>query len=289
MLLGRAVTVNHLSPAKPSMPCYRPGATMTRAKGWRKIATATWGWPEDPQVYGRQEFDAEPILEAVEALRARTGARVTPTHLLVRALALAFRDNPSMNTRLARGRFLPRESVDIFVIVAAGGGGDLSGVKIRRADQKSASEIARELDERAAEARSGRGELDRAKRMMEILPRSLLRLSLRLSAFLTSNLHMDLSGMGMPREAFGSAMVTNIGVFGISEGWAPLSPIYRVPMIALVGDIERKPWAVDDQVVVRPVIPVTATIDHRWVDGFGIAGLAETIRKYLANPLAYEE
>ena len=260
---------------------------MTRAKGWRKIATATWGWPEDPQVYGRHDFDAAPLLEAVEVLRERTGARVTPTHLAIRALALAFRENPSMNTRLARGRFLPRETVDIFVIVAAGAG-DLSGVKVRRADEKSAAEIATELDERAAQARAGRGELDRAKRMMEILPRSLLRLSLRVSAFLTSNLHMDLSGMGMPREAFGSAMVTNVGVFGVSEGWAPLSPIYRVPMLLLVGEIERKPWAVDDEVRVHPVLPVTATIDHRWVDGHGIAGVAETLRKYLANPLAHE-
>jgi hypothetical protein len=80
-----------------------------------------------------------------------------------------------------------------------------------------------------ADARAGKGELDRAKRMMEILPRSILGLSLRLSAFLTSNLRMDLSSMGMPREAFGSAMVSNIGVFGVGEGWAPLSPIYRFP------------------------------------------------------------
>jgi hypothetical protein len=194
---------------------------MTRAMGWRKIATATWGWPEDPQVYGRHEFDATPILEAVDALRERTGARVTPTHLLVRALALGFRDNPPMNTRLARGRFLPRESVDIFVIVASARGGDLSGVKVRRADEKSAAEIAKELDERAAAARAGKGEVDRAKRMMEILPRSLLRLSLRLSAFLTSNLHLDLSRLGMPREAFGSAMVSNIGCSGSARGGPP--------------------------------------------------------------------
>lgn len=262
---------------------------MTRATGWRKIATAVWGWPEDPQVYGRQEFDAQPILDAIEVLRERSGARVTPTHLMVRALALAFRDNPSMNTRLARGRFHPRESVDIFVIVASGGGGDLSGVKIRRADEKTAPEIARELDDRAAEARAGKGELDRVKRMMEILPRSILGLTLRLSAFLTSNLGWDLSRLGMPREAFGGAMVTNVGMFGIGEGWAPLSPIYRVPMIVLVGEIERKPWAVGDEVMVQPVIPVTATVDHRWVDGYGMAGVAETIKKYLANPLAYEE
>ncbi|MGH2766286.1 MAG: 2-oxo acid dehydrogenase subunit E2 [Actinomycetota bacterium] len=261
---------------------------MTKATGWRKIATSVWGWPKDPQVYGRLDFDAVPVLEAIELIRERSEAHVTTTHLVTRALALAFRDTPSMNTRLARGRFIPRETVDIFVIVAAGGG-DLSGVKVRRADEKAAAEIAAEMEERVEEARAGKGELDRAKRMMEILPPRLLGLSLRLSAFLTSNLHLNLRALGMPREAFGSAMITNVGTFGIAEGWAPLSPIYRVPMIVLVGEIEPRPWAVGDRVEVRPVLPLTATIDHRWVDGYGMAGVVETFKKYLGNPLAHEE
>lgn len=259
----------------------------TRARGWRKIAASVWGWPTDPQVYGGMDFDATPVLEAIEGIRERTGVRVTPTHLVTRALAKSFRDTPSMNTRLARGRFLPRESVDIFVIVAVGDG-DLSGVKVRRVDEKTAAEVATELEARAEEARAGRGELDRAKRMMEVLPPRLLGMSLRLSAFLTSNLHLNLGALGMPREAFGSAMVTNVGTFGITEGWAPLSPIYRVPMIVLVGEIEPRPWAVGDRVEVRPVLPLTATIDHRWVDGQGIAGVVESFKKYLADPLAHE-
>jgi pyruvate/2-oxoglutarate dehydrogenase complex dihydrolipoamide acyltransferase (E2) component len=262
---------------------------MTRARGWRKLATAVWRWPKDPQVYGRLELDAAPLLEAIEELRERTGAHVTTTHLVMRALALAIRDNPSMNTRLARGRFHPRDTVDIFVIVAAAGGGDLSGVKVRRADDKTAPEIASEMEARVDDARAGRGELDRAKRMMEVLPPRVLGVALRLSAFLTSNLHLDMKRLGMPREAFGSAMVTNVGMFGISEGWAPLSPIYRVPMIVLVGEIERKPWAVGDEVRVHPVLPITATIDHRWVDGYGLSGVSQTFRKYMADPLAYED
>ena len=260
-----------------------------RAKGWRKIATATWGWPTDPQVYGRLEIDAVPVLEAVRTLRERSGARVTPTHLVARALALGFTENPSVNTRLARGRFHPRDTVDIFIIVAAGGGGDLSGVKVREVDRRTAPEVARELEARIEAARSGKGELDRAKKLMEILPPRVLGWSLRLSAFLTSNLRMHMPKLGMPREAFGSAMVTNVGVFGITEGWAPLSPIYRVPIIVLVGDIETRPWVVGDRVEPRPVLPVMATIDHRWIDGYGMAGLAETFKKYLANPLAHEE
>ena len=260
---------------------------MTRARGWRKIATSVWGWPTDPQLYGGMDFEATPILEAIEVIRERTGVRVTATHLVTRCLARSFRETPSMNTRLAWGRFHPRKSVDVFVIVAVGEG-DLSGVKVRRADEKTAAEIAAELEVRVEEARAGRGELDRAKRMMEILPPRLLGLSLRLSAFLTSNLQLNLRALGMPRDAFGSAMVTNVGTFGISEGWAPLSPIYRVPMIVLVGEIEPRPWAVDGRVEVRPVLPLTATIDHRWVDGAGIAGVVESFKKYLANPLSQE-
>lgn len=273
------------------MPCY-PQVTRTtrssRATGWRKVATAVWGWPNDPQVYGRLEVDAQPILDAVEVLRERSGSRVTPTHLVTRGVALALKENPSMNTRLARGRFIPRDSVDVFLIVSAGGGGDLSGVKVRRADEKGAEDIARELERRVDAARAGRGELDRAKKLMAAMPPSVLGAMLRLSAFLTSNLHLDLKGLGMPRDAFGSAMVTNVGVFGVHEGYAPLSPIYRVPAIVLVGEIHQRPWVVGDEVRPRPVLPITATIDHRWVDGYGISGMSETFRKYLANPLAYE-
>ena len=265
------------------------GTSMARAKGWRKIATAVWGWPKDPQVYGRLEIDAVPILEAIQELRERTGARVTATHLIMRATALGLAASPSINTRLARGRFHPRESVDIFVIVAAGGGGDLSGVKVRRADELGAPEIARDMEQRLEAARTGKGELDRAKKLMEILPPRILGWSLRLSAFLTSNLRWNMPGLGMPREAFGSAMVTNVGIFGISEGWAPLSPIYRVPIIVLVGEIETRPWVVGDRVEPRPVLPLTATIDHRWVDGYGMSSFVEAFKKYVANPLAYED
>lgn len=260
---------------------------MPRTRGWRKVATSTWGWPTDPQIYGRLELDAAPVLEAVATLRERTGARVTPTTLVTRAIALGLRDNPSINTRLRFGRFVPRDSVDVFVIVSAPGS-DLSGVRVRRADEKGAGEIARELEERAAEARAGKGELDRAKGMMAATPYLLLRPFLRLSAFLTSDLGRNLGRMGMPKEAFGGAMVTSVAMFGIQEGWAPLSPIYRVPIIVLVGEIGEKPWVVDGEVRARPVIPITATIDHRWVDGSGIAGMADTFRKYMADPLSYE-
>ena len=62
------------------------------------------------------------------------------------------------------------------------------------------------------------------------------------------------------------------------------SPIYQVPIIVLVGEMAEKPWVVNGEIVSRPVLPIEATIDHRWVDGQGIAGMSETFQKYLANP-----
>ena len=48
-----------------------------------------------------------------------------------------------------------RESVEVFFIVAAAGGQELTGVKVRDADQKPAAEIGRELTSRCAAINAG--------------------------------------------------------------------------------------------------------------------------------------
>ncbi|HJT38303.1 MAG TPA: 2-oxo acid dehydrogenase subunit E2 [Actinomycetota bacterium] len=267
----------------------RDRARTAPTTGWRRIATAVWRWPRDPQIYGRLEVDAEPIVHAVERLRETTGERVTITHVVVKALAMALRDNPSVNSRLRRGRFVPRADVDVFVILATGEGNDLSGVKVGAADTKSIPAIAREIAERARKARDGAGgDIDKGKRLLAVLPLTMRRIALRMGAFLTSDLGIDLARYGLPRDAFGGAMVSSVGMFGITEGWAPLSPIYRVPLLILIGQIESKAVVRDGVVVAGRVLPITATIDHRWVDGEGISSIVRTFRSVLADPLAHE-
>jgi hypothetical protein len=46
--------------------------------------------------------------------------------------------------------------------------------------------------------------------------------------------------------------------------------------------------AVDGQVVIRPVISLTATIDHRYADGWHISQLIKPFRAYLQDPSAFE-
>ena len=67
---------------------------------------------------------------------------------MARAVALAIRQYPQLNGIVARGRIMLRETVDIFFQVATDGGRELSGVKIDRVDEKSAVEVAREIEER---------------------------------------------------------------------------------------------------------------------------------------------
>ena len=257
----------------------------TRASGWRKLASAIWRSPSDPQIYGEIEVDATRLLSFIETARRETGARVTVTHLVGKAVARALADHPELNTYRSRGRFVPHESVDIFFVVAVGEGRDLSGVKVRRADQKSVVEIAEELSSRAARIRTGDdADYGKTKRLFDAAPTRLLRLALRLGDWVTGDLNIDLKPIGLPRELFGSAMVTSVGMFGVQRAFGPLSPYYRIPFLALVSEVAEKAVVVDGQIVARPILTVSATMDHRYLDGSHAARLARTVRAYLENP-----
>jgi pyruvate dehydrogenase E2 component (dihydrolipoamide acetyltransferase) len=52
--------------------------------------------------------------------------------------------------------------------------------------------------------------------------------------------------------------------------------------------MEDKPVAIDGRVEVRPVLPITATIDHRYADGAQIAKALRAFRAYLARPAQFE-
>ena len=262
-----------------------PGEPLT---GWRKIATAAWDGPDDPQIFGALEIEATRLRAFLAAARA-AGQRVTPTHLAGRAVAHALAAVPDLNVRLFAGRSFPRKSIDVFFIASLSGGRDLSGVKVERADEKSAVAVARELDERGRALREGRDPaLARAKRTLERLPAPLLRVGLRLGAFLAGDLALDLPPLGLEANPFGSAMVSSVGMLGIPVGFSPLMWMYRVPLLVLVGEMADKPLAVEGRVEVRPVLPITATIDHRYADGAQIARAMQAFRAYLAAPEEHE-
>jgi pyruvate dehydrogenase E2 component (dihydrolipoamide acetyltransferase) len=260
----------------------------TQLTGWRRVASAMWRAPDDPQIFGTLEIDAGPVLAFIARARA-AGHRVTPTHLAGRALAHVLQEVPDLNVQIRRGRVRPRRSIDIFFITAVAQGHDLSGVAITDAQAKPAIAIARELTERSTAMKQGHDrDLAKTKRMLDHTPSFLLRSVLKVTAFLTQELELDLPALSLHRAPFGSAMVTSVGMFGLPQGFAPLAWMYDVPLLILVGEITARPVVVDGRVAVRDILPITATIDHRYVDGWHVSQAMKAFRAYLAAPDQFE-
>jgi pyruvate/2-oxoglutarate dehydrogenase complex dihydrolipoamide acyltransferase (E2) component len=261
----------------------------TKIGGWRKLAGASWKAPSDPQFFGSIDVDAAAMLEFIDRARHHDGVQVTMTHLMGRAVAHGLEEVPAMRQRLAHGRAYLRPSTDIFYIVTADGGRELTGVKITDVDLKSATQIATELRERCQAIDEGRDlDLGRTKSMIAALPRWLLRAAIRFTAWLTSDLNINLPKLGLPRQAFGSAMITSVGMWGVTNAFSPLTSYYRVPVLVLVGAVEPRPVAHAGSVVVRPMMTITATFDHRYVDGLQASQFAGAIRQYCSHPEKFE-
>jgi pyruvate dehydrogenase E2 component (dihydrolipoamide acetyltransferase) len=247
-----------------------------------------WPSPNDPQIFGALEIPAQSLRTFIDSARA-AGHRVTPTHLIGRAVGHALAEVPEMNVQIRRGHLIPREAIEVFFITAVAGGTDLSGVKITAIDETPAIEVAAELAERSAQLKRGHDTaFARAKKLMDHLPISLLRVALRAQAFVAEDLRRDIPALGVHRNPFGSAMVSSVGMLGLPQGFAPLAWMYDVPLLVLVGELTWKPVVVDGRVEPREVLPITATIDHRYADGSHISKLMAAFREYLAAPSRFE-
>jgi len=116
---------------------------------------------------------------------------------------------------------------------------------VRAADQKSLSQIAAEVRELAERARSRRLK---------------------------------------PEEYTGATFsISNLGMFGIDEFTAVINPPEGA--ILAVGTMSPKPVVRDNEIVIRQMMRVTMSCDHRVIDGATGAKFLQTFKKILENPL----
>jgi pyruvate dehydrogenase E2 component (dihydrolipoamide acetyltransferase) len=116
---------------------------------------------------------------------------------------------------------------------------------VRAADQKSLSQIAAEVRELAERARS---------RKLK------------------------------PEEYTGATFsISNLGMFGIDEFTAVINPPEGA--ILAVGAMTAKPVVRENEIVVRQMMRVTMSCDHRIIDGATGAKFLQTFKKILENPL----
>jgi pyruvate dehydrogenase E2 component (dihydrolipoamide acetyltransferase) len=80
----------------------------------------------------------------------------------------------------------------------------------------------------------------------------------------------------------GTFTISNLGMFGVESFTAVLNPPQAA--ILAVGATEERPIAQGGEVVVRPTMTMTLTVDHRAVDGAPAADFLRTVKAMLELP-----
>jgi pyruvate dehydrogenase E2 component (dihydrolipoamide acetyltransferase) len=91
------------------------------------------------------------------------------------------------------------------------------------------------------------------------------------------------AGQCTPEELRGGTFtLTNLGMFGIDS----FTPIINLPECAIlgVGRIKKRPAVVGDQVVVRQMVWLSLTFDHRLVDGAPAARFLQRVVQMIEGP-----
>jgi pyruvate dehydrogenase E2 component (dihydrolipoamide acetyltransferase) len=97
-------------------------------------------------------------------------------------------------------------------------------------------------------------------------------------------LNIQLKGVGLSTDMFGSVLVSNIGSLGLDYGIPALLPASNLAFVQAIGKIKEVAVVQDGEIVARTVLPISASFDHRVVDGAHISRYIQGINYYFANP-----
>jgi len=256
---------------------------------FRKIAIGTWRNASDPQVYGSMTVNMAEALRYIEEFREKTGQRVTVTHLMAKVVGAVLDEMPDGNAILRFGRIWLREDIAVFFQVALKdpdtGEIDLSGVTIRDPEKKSLAEVCEEFLHRAEKVRQRKDEeLEQTRGTFKSMPQFLIRFALGLVHLLSYSFNFNMKFAGIPQDAFGSVMVTNIGSLGLEEAYVPLVPYSHVPLLLAMGAVKDVPLVEDGKVVPGKTMTIYATFDHRVLDGSHAAKMSKIVKTWLEDP-----
>lgn len=256
---------------------------------FRKIALGTWRNATDPQVYGSMTVNMKEALRYIEAFRAETGKRLTVTHLMAKVVGAVLDEMPDGNAILRFGRIYLRDDIAVFFQVAMKdpdtGQIDLSGVTIRDPEKKSLAEICDEFTARAEKVRQRKDkELESTRSTFGLLPQFLVRFMLGVVHVLSYGLNLKLKFLGIPQDAFGSVMVTNVGSLGLEQAYVPLVPYSHVPLLIAMGAVKDVPVVEDGAIVPGKTMTLYATFDHRVLDGAHAAKMVSVVKEWMENP-----
>lgn len=200
-----------------------------------------------PHVTEFLTVDVTPTMELLARLRgtrAFSGLKLTPLTLAAKAVLIALRRNPSLNSRWdeANQEIVTFNYVNLGIAAATPRG--LTVPNIKDAHSLTLEQLAEALALLADTARSGK------------------------------TAPADLSG--------GTMSITNIGVFGIDAGTPILNP--GEAAILALGAVRSMPWEYRGEVALRQVMTLSLSFDHRLVDGEQGSRFLADVGSVLAEP-----
>lgn len=260
---------------------------------FRRLAIGTWRTAYDPSVYGALLLRMDAALDYRDRFRAATGRHLTVSHMLAQAVAGCLKEMPDANAILRFNRIYLRKRISIFFQVALKdpqtGEIDLSGATVTDAADKTLLQICDEFQGQVQKVRSGKDrQLEKSRSSFKRIPALLLNRVTDLLGLLMYTLNLDMSWAGLPRDPFGSVMITNVGSLGLEEAYVPLVPYSRVPLLLAVGAIQKTPLVNDDdEIEIAKTMKLFATFDHRILDGSHAAKMARTMKAWFEDPEAH--
>jgi pyruvate dehydrogenase E2 component (dihydrolipoamide acetyltransferase) len=205
-----------------------------------------------PQFYLTMDCELDALLAIREQANAaapkdkdgKPAYKISVNDMVIKALAVALKRVPDANVTWTEGAMLKHKHADVGVAVALPGNGLITPI-IRKAEEKSLSEIAAAMKDFAARAK----------------------------------------GRKLKPEEYqgGTTAVSNLGMFGIKDFTAVINPPHST--ILAVGGGEKRPVVKNGQLAVATVMSITLSCDHRAVDGALGAQLIGAVKELIENPM----
>lgn len=263
-----------------------------RVSSFRRIAIGTWRTVKDPSVYGSLTIEMDEALRYMRAFREQTGKRLTITHMMAKAVGDLMEKVPDVNSILRFNRIYQRKEIALsFQVVMEDpdtGEIDLSVTAVRHPEQKTLEEIVDEFQASAEKVRKGKDkQLEGTRSSFKKIPYFLLGRVLDAISFFCYTLNLDMRWAGIPKDPFGSAMITNIGSLGLEAAYVPLVPYSRVPLVIAIGAMKDEAIVREGTLQVGKVMRLYATFDHRILDGAHAAAMVKIINKWFKDPFTH--
>ena len=223
------------------------------------------------------EADIGGIKERLAERRQRGEAPVSMTSYIAKSFASAIETDKRMQAyRLGQSRLVVFDDVDFAFMIEREWKDEPIPVFyiVRAAQQKSASDIHRELQAARETPLGTDGPMNALEMQFFLLPRFLRK---AVWFVIRRNPYWF-------KDVAGTAAVTSMGMY--TAGAAVGIPITPMTLTLTIGTIEKKPALHDGQLVERDMVHLVLSVDHDIVDGAPLMRFAERLKQLLRDGTA---